>query len=114
MPDEHTPVSRKLRAHPSAAVVASKSIFSIEFVELSSTFVLASTIFGLPLDATRNFMPKFMEFVELSHFFERSLDFVKNRWASKGTYVRALLVEFSLVLSSNGAMGVCWPGASQQ
>ena len=78
VPDEHTPVSRKLRAHPSAAVVASKSIFSIEFVELSSTFVLASTIFGLPLDASRNFMPKFMEFVELSHFFEHFLDFAKN------------------------------------
>ena len=67
MPDEHTPVSRKLRAHPCAAVVASKSIFSIEFVELSSTFVLASTIFGLALDASRNFMQKSLEFIELSH-----------------------------------------------
>ena len=57
---------------------------------------------------------KNVEFVELSHFFEHSLDLVKNRWASKGTYVRALLVDFSLVLSSNGAMGVCWPGAGHQ
>ena len=54
MPDEHTPVSRKLRAHPAGAVVASKSTFSIEFVELSSTFVLASNIFGFPW-AARHF-----------------------------------------------------------
>ena len=91
MLDEHTPVSRKLRAHPCAAGAASKSIFSMEFVELSSIFVLASIIFGLRLDASRNFMQKSLEFIELSHFFEQfrgfrsrpsrqGLDFWKAEW----------------------------------
>ena len=75
MPDEHTPVSRELTAPPGAAIVASKSIFSIEFIELSAFFAVALAIFGLRAEASPNFRRSSIEFIELSHFFAQVILF---------------------------------------
>ncbi len=69
MPDEHHFRFRETTSVPGATIFASKSIFSIEFIELSLIFVVASAIFGLRAEASLNFRMKSIEFVELSHFY---------------------------------------------
>ena len=91
VPDEHTPVSRELTAPPGGSIVASKSIFSIEFIELSAFFVVASAIFGLRAEASPNFKRKSIEFIELSHFFALVIFFIEKR--RKAQTFRILYIE---------------------
>ena len=78
VPDEHTPVSRELTAPPGAAIVASKSIVSIEFIELSAFFAVALAIFGLPAEAYPNFKRLSIEIIELSHVFAPVIFFIEK------------------------------------